>query len=298
MLQLHVKPLTTADNFGMKRLLILLFGLILVSSCTLIDFFTDKDVVAEAGKAELTRPELERILPKNLSAEDSLVMAKQYITSWAKRMLLYNKAMAELSNEDKNVDKLLQEYKMQLLIYRYQNKYLSERLDTVVSDEEGMEYYNKHKELFVSQDGAARGRYLVINKDSKNLKAIQRAARGRDEESVQSFEELASTFAVRYENFNDAWLSLPDLSKEMGCTFVELKERLTESDVVELQDSLYTKIFVAVEKVLPGRVAPYEYSRRKVREIFLGRRKQELIAALEEEIYSEALKNNELIIVK
>ena len=135
MLQLHVKPLTTADNFGMKRLLILLFGLILVSSCTLIDFFTDKDVVAEAGKAELTRPELERILPKNLSAEDSLVMAKQYITSWAKRMLLYNKAMAELSNEDKNVDKLLQEYKMQLLIYRYQNNYLSERLDTVVSDE-------------------------------------------------------------------------------------------------------------------------------------------------------------------
>lgn len=278
----------------MKRLLIYLFGLIVVPSCSLIDFFTDKDVVAEVGKEELTLSDLEKIIPKNLSKEDSIVLANQYITSWAKRMLLYSKAQEELSNEDKNVDQQLQEYKMQLLIFRYQDKYLMERLDTTVSDEEGQEYYNRHKDLFVSQDGAARGRYLVINRDSRNLPAIIRAARGRNEEDVQAFEELASAFAVRYEDFSDAWITLPDLSREMGCGFVELKERISASDMVEINDSLYTKLFVAIEKVLPGKVAPYDYSRRKVREIFLGRRKQELIKTLEEEIYTEALNNKDL----
>lgn len=282
----------------MKRLLIYLFGLIVVPSCSLIDFFTDKDVVAEVGKEELTLSDLEKIIPKNLSKEDSIVLANQYITSWAKRMLLYSKAQEELSNEDKNVDQQLQEYKMQLLIFRYQDKYLMERLDTTVSDEEGQEYYNKHKDLFVSQDGAARGRYLVINRDSRNLPAIIRAAKGRNEEDVQAFEELASAFAVRYEDFSDAWITLPDLSREMGCGFVELKERISASDMVEINDSLYTKLFVAIEKVLPGKVAPYDYSRRKVREIFLGRRKQELIKTLEEEIYTEALNNKDLKINK
>ena len=282
----------------MKRLLIYLFGLIVVPSCSLIDFFTDKDVVAEVGKEELTLSDLEKIIPKDLSKEDSIVLANQYITSWAKRMLLYSKAQEELSNEDKNVDQQLQEYKMQLLIFRYQDKYLMERLDTTVSDEEGQEYYNKHKDLFVSQDGAARGRYLVINRDSRNLPAIIRAAKGRNEEDVQAFEELASAFAVRYEDFSDAWITLPDLSREMGCGFVELKERISASDMVEINDSLYTKLFVAIEKVLPGKVAPYDYSRRKVREIFLGRRKQELIKTLEEEIYTEALNNKDLKINK
>lgn len=282
----------------MKRLLIYLFGLIVVPSCSLIDFFTDKDVVAEVGKEELTLSDLEKIIPKNLSKEDSIVLANQYITSWAKRMLLYSKAQEELSNEDKNVDQQLQEYKMQLLIFRYQDKYLMERLDTTVSDEEGQEYYNRHKDLFVSQDGAARGRYLVINRDSRNLPAIIRAAKGRNEEDVQAFEELASAFAVRYEDFSDAWITLPDLSREMGCGFVELKERISASDMVEINDSLYTKLFVAIEKVLPGKVAPYDYSRRKVREIFLGRRKQELIKTLEEEIYTEALNNKDLKINK
>lgn len=282
----------------MKRLLIYLFGLIVVPSCSLIDFFTDKDVVAEVGKEELTLSDLEKIIPKNLSKEDSIVLANQYITSWAKRMLLYSKAQEELSNEDKNVDQQLQEYKMQLLIFRYQDKYLMERLDTTVSDEEGQEYYNKHKDLFVSQDGAARGCYLVINRDSRNLPAIIRAAKGRNEEDVQAFEELASAFAVRYEDFSDAWITLPDLSREMGCGFVELKERISASDMVEINDSLYTKLFVAIEKVLPGKVAPYDYSRRKVREIFLGRRKQELIKTLEEEIYTEALNNKDLKINK
>lgn len=282
----------------MKRLLIYLFGLIVVPSCSLIDFFTDKDVVAEVGKEELTLSDLEKIIPKNLSKEDSVVLANQYITSWAKRMLLYSKAQEELSNEDKNVDQQLQEYKMQLLIFRYQDKYLMERLDTTVSDEEGQEYYNRHKDLFVSQDGAARGRYLVINRDSRNLPAIIRAAKGRNEEDVQAFEELASAFAVRYEDFSDAWITLPDLSREMGCGFVELKERISASDMVEINDSLYTKLFVAIEKVLPGKVAPYDYSRRKVREIFLGRRKQELIKTLEEEIYTEALNNKDLKINK
>lgn len=282
----------------MKRLLIYLFGLIVVPSCSLIDFFTDKDVVAEVGKEELTLSDLEKIIPKNLSKEDSIVLANQYITSWAKRMLLYSKAQEELSNEDKNVDQQLQEYKMQLLIFRYQDKYLMERLDTTVSDEEGQEYYNRHKDLFVSQDGAARGRYLVINRDSRNLPAIIRAAKGRNEEDVQAFEELASAFAVRYEDFSDAWITLPDLSREMGCGFVELKERISASDMVEINDSLYTKLFLAIEKVLPGKVAPYDYSRRKVREIFLGRRKQELIKTLEEEIYTEALNNKDLKINK
>ena len=282
----------------MKRLLIYLFGLIVVPSCSLIDFFTDKDVVAEVGKEELTLSDLEKIIPKDLSKEDSIVLANQYITSWAKRMLLYSKAQEELSNEDKNVDQQLQEYKMQLLIFRYQDKYLMERLDTTVSDEEGQEYYNRHKDLFVSQDGAARGRYLVINRDSRNLPAIIRAAKGRNEEDVQAFEELASAFAVRYEDFSDAWITLPDLSREMGCGFVELKERISASDMVEINDSLYTKLFVAIEKVLPGKVAPYDYSRRKVREIFLGRRKQELIKTLEEEIYTEALNNKDLKINK
>src|SRR5574344_1288788 len=109
MLRLLVRLQITADNLVVMRYfaLLLLFSAVLCS-CRFISSMTGEEVAARIGKAKLYKSEIERVIPKGVSKEDSLNFAGEYISSWAIKQLMFLKAEEELSREDKNVEQLLE----------------------------------------------------------------------------------------------------------------------------------------------------------------------------------------------
>ena len=122
---------------------LLLAVLLAVSSCQLVHRVSDTtselfgdEVVARVGRHKLFRSELSGYIPTGASPEDSLALAQQYINSWAEELLFLDMADAQLSKEEKNVDRELEEYRRTLLKYRYEERYINERLDTLITDAE------------------------------------------------------------------------------------------------------------------------------------------------------------------
>ena len=68
--------------------------------------------------------DLEAALPEDLTAEDSANFTTGFMESWATQMLLMDKAELNLSNEEKDVEAQLEEYRSSLIIYKYQSKLL------------------------------------------------------------------------------------------------------------------------------------------------------------------------------
>ena len=103
-----------------------------VSSCRLYDTLFKGDVVARAGKDVLYRSDIERLGINGFSPEDSIRMVERYIHAWAKDRLLLDMAESRLSKADRDVTSQLEEYRRQLLVYRYEQQYVEQRLDTAV----------------------------------------------------------------------------------------------------------------------------------------------------------------------
>jgi len=98
--------------------------------------------VARVNEVYLFESDLKGIIPPGTSAKDSLMLTRSYIDSWIRKQLIVRQAMNNLSEDQLEFSKQLDNYKNSLIIYAYENTLVRQKLDTLVSDEEIENYYD------------------------------------------------------------------------------------------------------------------------------------------------------------
>lgn len=138
-------------------------AVLLLCACNAIgSLLHDGEVVASVGENKLYSTELAGYIPSGVSPEDSTRLADSYIEAWTRDMRFIELAEKELSKEEKDVTRELEEYKRTLLRYRYEQKYINQRLDTAITAGQVEEYYKAHKEMFRLAAPVVKARFAVI----------------------------------------------------------------------------------------------------------------------------------------
>ena len=283
----------------MNKFVCIIIAALLVCSCTFYESFTKGEKVAQIGRAALYKTDLEKIIPKGIASQDSAALVRQYIDSWAMKQLMLQKAEEQLPKEDKDVAQLLEDYRIQLLVFRYENKFIEERLDTIVPVKEREEYYNTHKGSFEGTNGVFKGRLVKMQNSSPNLQIMRKLAQKREIEGLEELEQLAYNSAYKYSNYNDNWVDLGIVAKDAGTNLGELQQLMAKhKGFVDIKDTVYTTILQVLDYVSPGEVTPFEFNSEKIKEIIISRRKQELLVNLHRDILNDALNNNKLKIIE
>jgi len=283
----------------MNKFVCIIIAALLVCSCTLYDSVTKGEKVAQIGRAALYKTDIEKIIPKGMTGKDSAAIARQYIDSWAIKQLMLQKAQEQLPKQDKDVAQLLEDYRVQLLVFRYENKFVEERLDTIVTVREREEYYESHQDSFKGKNGVFKGRLVKMQNSSPNLQVMRKLAQEREIEGLEELEQLAYNSAYKYSNYDNNWVDLNVVAKETGAPLDELQHLMEkQKGVVEVKDTVYTNILQVLDYIAPGEVTPFEYNSGKIKEIIISRRKQELLTNLQRDILQDALDNDKLKIIE
>ncbi|MCI1779424.1 MAG: hypothetical protein LKI53_05645 [Bacteroidales bacterium] len=259
--------------------------------------FFKGEKAAVVGRSVLYKSDIEKIIPPHTSAEDSTALARQYIDSWALKRLMLLKAQEQLSPGDKDVAQQLEEYKSQLLIFRYENKIVEEKLDTSITQEECAEYYRKNAERFRPENGLARARIVKVDKSSPNLQRIRKLISGKDSSDMVRLRQVVKVSAYSLADFDGRWVDMSLLAREMGVDLGTLQLRARHDGHLETTDSMFTHILQISDYVAPGGKAPFEYCREKIKEMILAVRKRKLLNDLHKEIFNNALDTKELKII-
>ena len=110
----------------MVNKLIIFFLPFLFFSCENLQLNKEKradDFVASVGESKLYKSDIENILPRNITKQDSVVLVKSFMTSWAKQQLLLQKALENVSEVNSNeIDLLVKKYKESLYINGYKER--------------------------------------------------------------------------------------------------------------------------------------------------------------------------------
>ena len=203
-----------------KMTILLCILLALLPSCrAIMDFVHDGDVVARVGQHKLYLTDLQDYIPNGVSPEDSANLADQYIRSWAAEQLYLDMASEQLSKSEKDVSRELEAYKSSLLRYRYEQRYVNERLDTTVTRGEIEDYYDAHNDLFVLDIPILKARFLDIMEDSPNYETIRRRMSSNKYEDIAEADSLAYSSALRYVDWSDRWIDVVTLAREFGTDY-------------------------------------------------------------------------------
>lgn len=275
-------------------------AVIMVPSCKAISSLVhDGEVVAKLGNHKLYRSELDDVIPKGTSPEDSVNLANLYINSWARDKAFVDIAQQQLSKEEKDVSKELEAYRQSLLRYRYEQRYINERLDTTVSRKQIDEYYASHQESFKLERPILKARFLNISKDSPNLPKIRKLMSSDKVEDVIAADSVAFNSTQRYHDYSDEWIDAVKLAAEFGVDYVQMLSK-RNGKFIEIPDG-DTNVSVAfiVSDIKAGEVAPVEYCEDRIRDIIISGRKHELLAGLERDLIEDAkVKENFVIYSK
>ena len=280
----------------MKRVSVILVATAaLLTGCQLFNRALDSaseifgdEVVARVGEHKLHRSALSRYIPAGVSPEDSLSIARQYIDSWAEELIVLDMAEEQLSKSQKDVKAELEEYRRTLLKYRYEQMYVNERLDTLVSEEEILEYYGRNSERFVLERPILKARFIVTSPEAPGLKKILQKMSSDNMDDILEAESMASTAAIRYVDYSDTWLDAITLARELGTDYVTMMSSIKDRMVQFTDASGNLRAAYVVDLVQAGKTAPLEYCSERVRDIIVNTRKHALIATLERDLLEDA----------
>ncbi|MBR2608633.1 MAG: hypothetical protein IKC68_02775 [Bacteroidales bacterium] len=268
-----------------------------VSSCRAISsFLRGGEVIAEAGSEKLYRSDLDKVIPKGISAEDSTYLAKQYINAWATDLVYLSIAEQQLSKSEKDVTKELEDYRKSLLKYRYEQLYVNERLDTAVSDDKVEEYYNAHQDKFVLNRPLVKARFLSISDDSPAKDQIRKRMSSDEVEDLVEADSLAYSAALKYATWSDQWIDVATLAREFSMDYTIMLGQM-KNRWIDHVDTLGVARMAYVPAIMQkGEVAPLEYSAPSIRDIIISARKQALISTLEQDLLNDARENGKFVI--
>lgn len=238
----------------------------------------------------LTLGELRRAIPDNLAPQDSMAMADDYVGRWVRSKLMLRQAEINLTAEEKDVEKLLEDYRTSLLVHLYQQKILEQKHSPLVTSREIEEYYTLMKDNFNLQESIIQGVFIKVPKGAPNQDQLKRWYRSTESEDLINLEAYSFQYARNYEQFIETWVPFSRINSSLPEPIMNEERFLRWSKYYETSDELYNYYLAIHDFELPGSTSPVNYVEERVKAILLNKKRIEFIQQLGQDLYEEGLR--------
>ncbi len=276
----------------MAKKVVIIILMFLLSSCK---FFQQEkaEIIAEVGDKTLLKTELEKEIPADATADDSLFIADNYIRQWITKQLIVRKAETYLSEEEKNVQQLVEDYKNSLLIHLYQQNFVQQNLDTVVTPGQIQAYYKQFPNNFKTNKKLVKAIFAKIKKPFNVKKDILKWLKSDKEEDNNALKKFCLQEADKYDVFKGEWVEVNLILKKLPLKINGHKNFLMKNKYVVAEDK-YFYYFIKIEDLkFPASITSLDNVTENAKKIIVNKRKLKLINKLEKEIYNEAKNKRE-----
>ena len=272
--------------------LTLIFFLFFLSSCDYMglekQILNKDEPIASLFDIKLYRKDIQNLIPKNISKEDSLIFVKSIINNWAVKQIILKKSLENSSSKLNNtINNLVANYKQSLLINSYKEQIIKQQLDTVIKEKELEEYYSKNKQNFKLNEELLKVKFLNFRKDLSTKKEVIRLFKSNEIEDLEALEKYRLNFKS-YQLNDSIWVSLDNIMLKTSFS----KEKLLKKTKFTLKQDSLSLYLVAVKNVLKrNEIAPISYIKQNIKQLILHQRKIELIREIEKIIVKDAIQN-------
>jgi hypothetical protein len=279
----------------MKKYLCLLFVAVLAISCQKQKTPQGEKPLARVHDKYLYPADINGIVPSGVTGKDSAGMVRDFIEKWIQNQLLLNKAENNLTDNEKNVEDQIESYRSSLLIYAYQQSYLQQNLDTLVSDTIIATYYRENQSNFILGETLVKAVFIKVPVNAPELYKLRQWYRSDNDEDIKKLEGYCFQNAKVYDHFNDGWVNVNEVVRMIPSGSASLNSLISRKYLESKDQNFY--YFLNLKEIAPeGTVSPFELVKNDIHSIILNKRKVELINKLETDIFSDAQNRDQFTI--
>lgn len=259
----------------------------LLGACTVLEKKQQAGAVVELNGHYLYRSTLDS-LTLGMNSEDSTRVAQQYISQWAKEILVYDKAS---SRTDQSIEGLVENYRRALYVHAYEQRLVDRRMSKTILDSSVVAVYESQPDRFKLDESIMKGLLVVVPNDAPNIDKL-RGWMAKVE--LDKIEKYVYQNASGYELFSDKWVTSTEIGRLMPIEQAELENRLKTRNQIEVADSTKIYLLQATDKRMRGEAMPIEYARPEIEKMILNARQVEFLNKERERLYNEAIQTKKV----
>lgn len=252
--------------------------------------------VASVNNAVLYQENLDKSIPEGITGDDSIAFVEQFIENWTREQVILQKAEEVLPEESKDVAQRLENYRKSLLIYSYEQAYLESRLDTIVTEKEIENYYKTHQKEFTLKGYIIKG-YFAQFSDSINNEEVKTWYQLKEEDDFINLKSFSQMNAIDYHLDTTNWIYFDKVLEKIPLennihksSFIKYKKKI---NFEENNIAYYLNI---TDSKLEDELSPLIFETGKIKAIILNQRTQQLRKDLNNNLYKDAMKKQQIII--
>ena len=279
----------------MKKILLNIVLIALLQSC---NYFTVKKSdsripVARVNNNYLYKDDLDKLFNKEISQEDSLLLAKSFIKNWVKQQLLLDKAQINLENKTDEFEALVKKYREDLYINSYKEAVVEQYLDTLITHEDINKFYEENANNFKLNEELLKLKYIKIGKNVLNQKELAKLFKSNKNEDLEKLKK--DELSLKSHHLNDSiWVKYSDLVAEVPIfKTIDKNELLKKDNFIQKEDSLSLYLVTVKEILQRNEIAPKSYITPTIKQMILHQRKLLLLRNIEETLIDDANKNEQ-----
>ncbi len=272
---------------------ILLISLVLFS-CKNGSGDQKEGALAEYSGNFLYKSDIPEDIWKKFSQGDSSGLLKSFIDKWLENQVLVHAAEEKLTDEEKDKEKLIEDYRNSLLIYEYHQKLVKEKMDTGVTEQEITAFYENNISTFQLRKNIVKIRYVKIHKtkaDIGKLKKLMQTQSPVNDSLLKAYaEKEADNFYV-----DSNWLYLDDITKEIPLDENYNQQRfLSNNKFISIEENGMLYLLYIIDFRIRNATSPIEFEKDKIKDIIKYRRKLDFLKNNQKSLVEKAIQKGEI----
>lgn len=290
-----ILPISPLANSTKIMVLVLWWAGMFLSGCDMVSLKEDQGrVLAQVEGEYLFLSDLTGVVPQGISHSDSIALAKNFINNWVKNRLMIVQAERNLTEEQLDFSKQLEDYRNSLVIYRYETLLIDQELDTVVTDAQIMSFYQSHLGDFELKENILRAYYAIVNSETPLLDQVLEVFDLPDALAVDSllyFEKSDDMLSLSVDT--SYWMSFFQFQQIIPIESYNQELFLKNKRLIRIEENGMVFLVKVVNFKIKDDISPLEVERQDIRHIIINQRKVKLIKKVRDDIYKKALYNND-----
>ena len=252
------------------------------------------EIIAKVNTSVIYEDDIKNLIPKGLSKSDSIAFINNLINKWASNEIFYQQATNYLTEEELNVDKELEEYKKELLSFKFQTKLISEKLDTNVSLTQIEEYYNANSQNFLLKSNIVKVLYVKTPLNIPNIEKLKKLCYSSNPKDAEQLKNLCIQYANNFFMNDNTWLMFDDLKKEINQLKDVPEYNIENGKTFEFTDDKSFYFLKIIEVKSKNTLSPLNFEIKNIKNMLINQRKQKLIETIKKDFFNKAKTNKEL----
>jgi hypothetical protein len=277
-----------------------------LSACDLIKIKGDnsesdseRQPAARANNSYLYKDELNGIVAPGTPPEDSAKLVEAYINSWIRKQLLIQEASRKIDIDEAQVERKILDYRYSIIAYEYQNYYVNQHLDTLVSNAEIEKYYKDNIDNFILKQNIVQATFIKVPQNAPHTDKIKTLIFSNGEKENRELKSYCLSFAAAYHISDSTWMVFDELVRNSPLAEIPNKiQFLKTNPYYETSENNFLYFLKVDQYRISDNVSPLEFVRDDIQNIILNKRKVGLAKKLEDDVYKEALDDDDFEIFK